>query len=272
MSRAAAHITATYADGRPLSALQSLIAKRCQILGETAKDAVTATAINILTSLRAGTPLANEAKVFVSVQAVPSLYAGWRRVPGQKPHRCLRQGSANGTIYQSPFVNAAGKFFKGETPQVFRINEHFNDRTTARSIFVIAHDRAHAVEVARRRAVRRLRASRGLARTALSIAMGRTSTRSAPAFDTRTGRARAVALGAAVVRKSGSGFDTGSYAVEVGINLAYSAAALKGGPALVQTAMMRAANRTAGILRNHLQRFPLTVEAPPTPFPEIAKG
>lgn len=272
MSRTIAYIKAEYANGKPLSVLQSLIAKRSQILGETAKDAVTATAINVLTSLRAGTPLANEAKVFVSVQAVPSLYAGWRRVPGQKPRRCIRQGSPDGQVYQSPFVNAAGKFFKGETPKVFRINEHFNDRTTARTIFVIAHDRAQAVEVARRRAVRRLRASRGLARTALSIAMGRTSTRSKPAFDTRTGRARTTALNAAAVHKLGDGFNAGSYAVEVGINLAYSAAALKGGPALVQTAMMRAANRTAGILRNYHRRFPLTVEAPPTPFPEIARS
>ena len=42
-------------DGRPISVLQDLIAKRMKILNEGRKDAVVATAITVLRSLRAAT-------------------------------------------------------------------------------------------------------------------------------------------------------------------------------------------------------------------------
>ena len=46
---------ATYGSNAPLSALSALIAKRCEVLNETAKDAAIATMIDALKSVRAAT-------------------------------------------------------------------------------------------------------------------------------------------------------------------------------------------------------------------------
>lgn len=49
------NVSATYGSGKPLSALADLIEKRMKWLRETPRDAVVATAINVLKSIRAQT-------------------------------------------------------------------------------------------------------------------------------------------------------------------------------------------------------------------------
>lgn len=49
------NIQASCADGRPVQELARLIERRGRILGESAKDAVVATAIDVLKSVRTAT-------------------------------------------------------------------------------------------------------------------------------------------------------------------------------------------------------------------------
>ena len=48
-------INPTYANGRPLAVLEKLINRRLEILRQSRKDAVVATAITVLKSIRART-------------------------------------------------------------------------------------------------------------------------------------------------------------------------------------------------------------------------
>ena len=75
--------TATYGESRPLEVLGELIEKRCKVLGEMSSDAVIATAIDALVSLRSATLQARPAKkTKVGVEEASDLVASHTRQGG----------------------------------------------------------------------------------------------------------------------------------------------------------------------------------------------
>ena len=95
MAQAQVHIEMT-ADGKPIEALQDLIAKRIQHTNESAKQALAACAIDILKSVRAITLVARPQDVVISCNAslVPSFF-----IVGKKKIPCLRYKGSRARFY-----------------------------------------------------------------------------------------------------------------------------------------------------------------------------
>lgn len=264
-------ITADW-QGKPLSALQDLIEKRARILKEDARDAVVATAINVITSLRALTRIARRRpnKSDYRIELTPYV-ASWER-SGGKVHRVARVGGSGAKAPIFPVNLAGNRYVKGETVRVWRITPAHPDRMTWEKNrndgcwYVFAQSEKVVRDYAVRVVSRRLNKYRGLAKGALGVAMSRLSTRSAP-VELHSAKAKRIAEYAAQVRTTGG--DT--FTLEIRDNLSYAKLALKGGDSAISLAMMRAANRTAGRLAAYEEAHFFNGPRTATPFPEIAK-
>lgn len=77
-------------EGKPIEVLEQLIEKRKELLGEAYRDAITATAITVLKSLRADTKIAKKKAPKSSYTVTDTgWYGGWERIGG-KYHRVAR--------------------------------------------------------------------------------------------------------------------------------------------------------------------------------------
>lgn len=123
-------IKVTYGDGKPLEALRALLQKRREILGESSEDAVVATAITVIKSLRADTKVAPKSARPASFEIKDTgWWGGWENLHG-KYHRVVRASPARGAkkIHGVWPVNNAGQHYeRGETVKVYRI-EPVNDK------------------------------------------------------------------------------------------------------------------------------------------------
>lgn len=265
--------TMTY-EGQPLEVLESLIEKRKELLGETVKDAVTATAITVLKSLRADTKIAPKKAKPESFKITDTGYVGgWERVGG-KFHRVVRATNArHAPKIQGIFpVNNAGQHCeKGEVVKVYKI-EPVNDpamswdRTKHKGCwYIFAKSEGVAKQFAIRHMTNRINSYRGLAKTTLGFAMAAVSTRGTFAADVKSAKAKIAAYNAAQVFHS-DGF-SGNYSLNVTDLLRYSANALKSGKDALVRAMMKASNSIAGRL-SKIACAKLKYDIP-TPFPEV---
>lgn len=263
-------IDATY-GGKPLEVLGDFIAKREKYLkGETTEKATIATAINVLTSIKAETKVAPEKpnSAMFKVEQM-SGFAGWRggngnrrrtaigsdghRVPGVFPVNNMYGLKGDGNLYKITLTN------KNLAPVVAKNAPHY---------FIMAPNMSVAVKFAERIMERALKRERGLARMALGYAQAKVSNK--PMSDTAKNIAnlgRVIAT-VAEVEMGGSG-SSGEFWLRVKDDLNYSVAALKNGGASLEIAMMRAANRTAAII-NKIAGYRLDEEIP-TPFPEVSR-
>ena len=171
-------------EGKPLQELERLIVQRQQYLGETAKDAVVASTIDVLVSVRSLTRVANpKDHGGVTVAAMPTLVAGWRTIgkPGMRV-RCVRRGGAHGDFVPN-FVNLMGPYVKGENPLVFRVKEFYSrkiDKGNSNekgTYLVVAYSLEHAREYAKKRHERRVKRFAGMAKWTIGQAMKKVSTR-----------------------------------------------------------------------------------------------
>lgn len=249
-------IKATGPGGCTMEKLSEMIRMRSAELKETSADAVVATAINVLKSLRAATPLAKKTGEKIKIEQSPAV-VGWTS-EGGRPRRVARIGKMKLNVR-----NWAGSYVKGAQTRVWRVT----DQLKGESYYAMGNTEAAVRERAAKRARARIEYSRGLAKTTISIAMARTSTKSKPQFDCAGARPRKVASDSArvTVRQD---FNTGSGGVSVLDDLAYSSEALKN--ATLETAMQKAANSTAGMLNRIFENrgFEKRIE---TPFPEVAR-
>ena len=193
-------------EGQPIEVLEKLIEERKALLGETYKDAVTATAITVLRSLRADTKIAKK-KVPKSSYTITDTgwYGGWERVGG-KFHRVVRTSLA----YRAPKVpgifpvNNAGRHHeKGEIVKVYKI-EPVNDpnmswdKTKHRGCwYVFAKSEKVARAFAERHMSGRIDSYRGLAKSTLGFAMADISTKGTFAAEVKTDKSRTAAMAAA---------------------------------------------------------------------------
>ena len=70
--------------------------------------------------------------------------------------------------------------------------------------------------------------------------------------------------------QTGGGFGKG-FELTIHDKLGYSVAALRGGRSAVDVALMKAANKIAGRITQHLKAHGNLDEAVPTPFPEVKR-
>lgn len=262
-------------EGKPLSVITNLINKRVEFLNESIKDAVTATTILILKSLRADTKIAPKKTKPASYKITDTGYVGgWERVGG-KFHRVVRTSSARlapkvPNIF--PVNNAGQHYEKGEIVKVYKI-EPINDSTMSWEKtkhkgcwYIFAQSEKVARAFAEKHMTRRIKSYRGLARTTLGFAMAAVSTKGTFAADVKSNKSLMAAKAAADVYKNESMSD--NYTITVLDILNYSKNALKSGIDGVQRAMMKAANSIAGRL-SKIATSKLNYPPIQTPFPEV---
>lgn len=249
--------------GRALDELSRLIVARSKWLGESARDAVRATAVTFLQSLRALTKTAKKTGEKVEVVASSLLVPSFRRWGG-KSRPCLRVGKngntytpAKGTriIYADGLVNFTAQ--KVYTSEIVRGE---GDRRRTYKYVVVATSKASATRAVRNANAKRIASWRGLARAAVSALM-----RKAGGSSTTPGKIGAKANDNASVTERGAG---NTFGVTILDNLHYAECAVKGGASGITLALERACNKSASNLNRRcadiLGWSPLS-----TPFPEV---
>ena len=264
---------ATY-NGRPLDVLSSLIKEREEYLKDTTRDAVIATAINVLGSIRARTKVAdpNRSDFGSFVDPAPGVVAGFKRERGTRHDRRVVRAIGGHEMQGAKVVNLAGKYTKGEqilcfvvlfkSPSVAKFLKGGHER-----VYVIAKDAKTVKNWANKRVAKHIKRYRGMAKWAIGQAQREVHSSVNTESDNISAGARRVALKNLIVKSTSSGWNSGSFSVYIHDKLDYAALALKGGPADVQFALMKAANRTVGII-NKVAKLDFD-EKLPTPFPEV---
>ena len=266
----AANVTAEW-QGKPLTVLADLIEKRKRIMGEDAQDAVVATSIDVVRSLRG---LTRKAPVKANehsfrVELTPYV-ASWER-HGSSYRRVVRMGAGGSKVAIYPVNNAGQHYVKGERVQVWKITPVHAERWTWQKNrnkgcwYVFAQSEGVARRFAIEHVSRLLRKESGMGKTALGFAMARLSTRSAP-VDAKGPKAQQIAAASIHITSSGSG---GMFTLTVCDNLEYAKHALKGGDSAISLAMMKASNKIAGRLAQWEKKHFFEGERTTTPFPEI---
>lgn len=264
-------ITAS-AEGKTLQDLQRLIAVRQKALAETTSQAVTATAINILSSVRSQTLVCNPEKAsgFVVVGQYPGVEAGFR-TDGGRPIRCVRV--PGGHHVNTKTINAAGRYAKGEHVDVFLVQDSVSSAVGHKidRYYVIARSIDDAKKFAALRRKKRLEKFARMAKWTIGQAQSFISRGSQYAADRMTAVAKRTALAALQVSVNDSGFSSGSVSVDFADNLNYAALALKNGRASFDLAMQKAANKTAGLINHYIHQLRFDGPPVPTPFPEASR-
>lgn len=260
-------IDATY-GGKPLEVLADLVAKREKFLkNETTKNAITATAINVLTSLKPETKAATKTvnSAMYRVELMPGV-AGWR---GGKGNHRRTAVAANGHRVAGvwPVNNMYGLKGDGHLYKITLTNPNLEPRKSknAPRYFIMAPNMSVAVKFAEARMKRALDRERGLARMALGYAQAKVSTKPMAEKAAASVNAGKVAATAAIVKTDGG---DGRFSIYIRDDLDYSIPALKRGAESLAAAMMKAANKTTAII-NKLGAYRLD-EQIPTPFPEVS--
>lgn len=271
-------MTATCLNGKPLEALERLIAQRQRELGETTSEAVIATAINALSSIRAITKVVNVKKAsgFVTVAPYPGLIPSVRTLgKGKDAMRipCLRYGP-RGHHADVRVYSAVPKSFPMKRCKCFAVEDRRgdSDKASVSHYYVIARSEKEARTYAEARRARRIARHKGLAKWTIGQAQSQVSQKGAIG-ESVAAAVKQIGIRELQVAVHERGWGEGNVSVSVADNLKYAALALKGGPGEVNTALMRAANRTAGIINAHYKMLhPFEDErAIPTPFPEVAR-
>lgn len=265
-----ATVTADW-QGKPLSVLSDLIQKRARIMGEDAQDAVVATAIDVVKSLRGLTRKApvKANRYSFRIERTPYV-ASWER-HGTSYRRVARVGGTGSKAPIYPVNNAGPHYVKGEKVYVWKITPAHGERMKWEKNlnkgcwYVFAQTEAVARRFAIEHVSRVLRKEAGMGKTALGFAMARLSTRSTP-VEAKGPKAQRIASDAIHITASGAG---GMFTLVVRDNLEYAKPALKGGDSAISLAMMKASNKIAGRLAQWEKKHFFEGERTATPFPEI---
>ena len=256
------------ADGKPIAALQKLIAQRIQYTNESAREALAACAIQVLISLRADTAVAKAPKIEVSCDA--ALYPSFRRV-GKVNIPCLRyKGSGARFQTDKPIIWPR----RGVLYDFCQVYTFFDIKRGSESVayFIVAPDAKSARARAQEIVNKRLSRYKGLARLALGRLMNKASQTSQSSTDNATPFSQKVAneVSQATAYGTGSGAE-GAYSLTCEDNLDYATLALKGGPSAVDMAAMKAANKIASVIRRKIgdEFFHPVID---TPFPELRRN
>lgn len=266
-------IDATY-GGKPLEVLADLVAKREKYLKhETTENAMRATAINILSSIKARTKVADPKKAGefgVGVMPAPGVVAGFKGISGTtKAKRVVREIGGH-EMSGSKIVNLAGKYTKGESVLCFvvifkspKVAERF--KGGYERVYVVARSAADVRSWASKKLSNYVKRYKGMAKWVIGQAQSQIHNTRIEDVDAS---ARKTGLENLIVNVGGDGFSSGTFSIFVSDRLNYATLALRNGAADVELAYKKAANRTAAIIRN-IAGYRLD-EPIPTPFPEVS--
>ena len=239
-------------NGAPAEALAAVIEARRKELGETAMQSCIAMAEGILRSLRVQTKVASESRgMKLSIKDVTGQYvASWKK-EGQKAKRVLRQGKNGPTVKESKVIWNVGKYVKGEVIQVFEVIDSTADPKIDKYLLVSADEKS-AKDYAKARHKRRVLKYKGLARTALSLAMKAVYNKgSSP--DNYSKEATQTAKDNTQVQVNDTGFNSGTASVYVHDGLNYAVAAMKDGETSVTQAVNAAISKAMGYIMHKVK-------------------
>lgn len=264
--------TMTFED-EPIDVLYDLISKRQALLGESYKQAVTATTIQVLKSIRADTKIAKKQAPKSSYTITDTgWFGGWER-KGKKFVRVPRQANSpkSSKVPNIHPVNLAGqKYIKGEIVKVYKIEPVNQERMRwERSLhkgcwYVFAKSEKVADRFAKTHMTRRIQMFRGLAKTALGYAMaGVSDAENITADVTSTKSLKSAQEAAKVITNNGNN----TYSVTVIDAISYATLALRSGENGIDRAEKKAANSIAARLGKVMEA---RLDEPiATPFPEV---
>lgn len=262
-------------NGKPLSVLGNLIAIRQRAMRETTAQSVTATAINILSSARAATIVAKASSAksgFVSSKA-SGVVAGFKTAPGTRKGRRVIRAEGGHEMTGVATVNLAGNYVKGESVGVyvvvFKYHKFRRKGESYDRFYVLAKNEKDARNWAEKKLAKYIRMYSGTAKWVLGQAMSRVSNKGYASSEQIEKAAQRVGLGALSVVVVADGYNSGEYRVTVADDLRYAKLALRGGPSAMDAIMMKAANRTAGIINRQIRELRFDGELMQTPFPEL---
>lgn len=273
MAIAACRIEGVECEGGTLEKLAELIELRSKALQESGKDAVIATGINILTSLKASTkkaPLKGRRKMYTLERT--NLVAGWER-RGKLRHRVVRSGDG-GHVDRNVTAhcrNLAGQHYvKGERIHIYKA-QLFNENLNNTLYYAFAKDEKTVRKYIEETILARLlKKESGMARYTIGIAQAKASSRPMNTPKPTGSKAFQIAHAASVLDIRVGGYNSGEASLSFHDTLKYSADALRGGAGEMNTAIMKAANKTAGLIHMAFvnKRFDQDVK---TPFPEVQR-
>ena len=161
-----AEVSITCADGRPLSELAKLIEQRSKWLNETAEQSCTATMLDVLVSIRALTEVAkpNKKEINITITALKPSFTGGRK----SPKFCLRNGTTRVTLPKNTRIGQTSGVTKDNLKncKVFKWHD-IKDREW----LIVALSEKDAKDWALKKIQKRAARFKGLARTALSVLM-----------------------------------------------------------------------------------------------------
>lgn len=297
MSRPAVQIKVSYAGEHTLGELSRTLQARMKYLNESAFQAIHATAVNALTSIRSGTRVAKAAGIKVDVRERTDLVfsytteGGGGFKDGSRSERKLRRAGFGISVRRSDaghrkmcLRTAGGSRFTPETGTAVRylsvygvpaktvkVFEFVDDDSGRKSTYLlVAKSTALAKKAAREIVARRLLRYAGLARRAVSALMVKTNNKGpADAVNARVfAKANEVTAKREVIAKGKDG--GGKYALLLYDDLRYAARALNGGQAAVDLALKKAMNKTVSVIQTKCKNLLLPGELP-LPFPEVSK-
>lgn len=262
-----APVRITTEGGRPVEALSRLIEARSKWLHETTEDACAAVAIQVLKSLRSATREASPEKIArkAKVSLAKNLHVGFPKIGGRRKFRVLTSGKIEFRPKENERIIYTPATYPLWENKVFVFTDDFRGPEKTVTYYVVAPSQHAAQKWAQGKIARRVGRHSGLAKTALGILMHSVATNSQGAEADSRNAALARENTRKTVAKGG-----GRYGLRLEDLLDYSMAALRGGESTIDSAMMKAANVTAGLI-NHRCADILGFRKLETPFPEIAR-
>ena len=239
-------------NGAQAEALAAVIEARRRELGETAMQSCIAMAEGILRSLRAKTKVANENKgAKLSVKDVSSKYvSSWKRVGG-KAKRILRQGAKGPEVKNDKIIWKLGKYVKDEVAHVYEVTDNTADPKIDKYL-VVAPDQKTATDYAKQRHKNLVLKYKGLAKTAISLAMKAVYDKGAGS-EQYSQEVTSKAKELTQVQVNDTGFNSGTASVYVHDGLNYAVAALKDGESSVTQAMNDAIRKAMGYIMHKVK-------------------
>ena len=267
-------ISATY-DGKPLEVLNHLIDLRVREMRQMCRDSLVGTAITCLKSIRAMTRKANSSTRSKSEIVDTGLYGGFSRTLWR---RCFRQGVSK----WSPRVDIDGRVVWLTTGVKSQAQRHVYKVTpeheSVEPYYVVAPQIGIAKAYDDNLRRRRISVYGVLAQGVLGQAMHATSTKQSagaggsPKCNAAAMRMYRVYMNA--LRNTDiidmKDWDAPLYWI-FRDDLQYALRAVKGGQAGVNLALMKAANKTMGLIRQYLHNHFGTDKGFTTPFPDIKR-
>lgn len=257
-------ISAQTQDGHTLQQFSQLIEMRRKWLGETSIDSTSACALNVLTSLRVLTKIANPNKTKIEITDLPGLkfsfyFNGVRKCP------CLRFGKARFTPphetrvrYVSIDKNAKPYEFKFTTPKGKVIK-----------YILVTNTENDAKRVARGIIKARAERYKGLARRAIGVLMYKAC--SLNPKDSVSQLVNKVADANALVAQTISQTqDRAFYNLDLFDELLYAESALKNGKSDIELSIQKSMNKIASNINRKCKDL-LLFKPIETPFPELVK-